>query len=66
MKPQRADILPGGIIVLEAAMELLGCDRAVATTSDLLLGIALQERDASSAQRQSLDTASETLKGFRP
>lgn len=46
MKPQRADILPAGIIVLDAALEVLGRDRAVATTADLLLGILLQERDA--------------------
>ncbi len=46
MKPQRADILPAGIIVLDAALELLGRDSAVATTADLLLGVLLQERDA--------------------
>jgi exopolyphosphatase / guanosine-5'-triphosphate,3'-diphosphate pyrophosphatase len=46
MKPQRADILPGGIIVMETALELLERDEAVATTADLLLGILLQERDA--------------------
>lgn len=45
MKPQRADILPAGIIVLDAALELLGRDDAIATTADLLLGILLQERD---------------------
>jgi exopolyphosphatase/guanosine-5'-triphosphate,3'-diphosphate pyrophosphatase len=46
MKAQRADILPGGIIVLGTALELLEQERAVATTADLLLGILLQERDA--------------------
>lgn len=46
MKPQRADILPAGIIVLLAAMDATQCDEAVATSSDLLLGVALQERDA--------------------
>jgi exopolyphosphatase/guanosine-5'-triphosphate,3'-diphosphate pyrophosphatase len=46
MKPQRADILPAGIIVLDSALEILGHDQAVATTADLLLGILLQERDA--------------------
>jgi exopolyphosphatase/guanosine-5'-triphosphate,3'-diphosphate pyrophosphatase len=46
MKAQRADILPGGVIVLDTALELLEQDRAVATTADLLLGILLQERDA--------------------
>jgi exopolyphosphatase / guanosine-5'-triphosphate,3'-diphosphate pyrophosphatase len=66
MRPQRADILPAGIIVLETAMEILGCDRAVATTSDLLLGIALQERDATAGQSQAAPAASETRRGFRP
>ncbi len=46
IKPQRADILPGGIVVLLAAMDATRCDQAVATSSDLLLGVALQERDA--------------------
>jgi exopolyphosphatase / guanosine-5'-triphosphate,3'-diphosphate pyrophosphatase len=45
MKPQRADILPAGIIVLETVLDLLGHDRATATTSDLLLGYLLQQRD---------------------
>ena len=45
MRAQRADILPGGIIVLDAALEMLEQDRAIATTADLLLGILLQERD---------------------
>ena len=45
MKPHRADILPAGIIVLETALELLGHDRATATTADLLLGYLLQQRD---------------------
>jgi exopolyphosphatase / guanosine-5'-triphosphate,3'-diphosphate pyrophosphatase len=46
MKPQRADILPGGIIVLDSVLEMLGQDEAMATAADLLLGILLQERDA--------------------
>jgi exopolyphosphatase/guanosine-5'-triphosphate,3'-diphosphate pyrophosphatase len=46
IKPQRADILPGGIIVVDAALEIAGLDSATATTSDLLLGVALQHRDA--------------------
>jgi exopolyphosphatase / guanosine-5'-triphosphate,3'-diphosphate pyrophosphatase len=46
MKPQRADILPGGIIVLDTALEMLAQDEAIATTADLLLGTLLQERDA--------------------
>lgn len=66
MRPQRADILPGGIILLETASEIVGCEKALATTADLLLGILLQERDAATGQGQALQTASETLKGFRP
>lgn len=45
MRPQRADILPAGMLVLLAAMDAVGCASAIATSSDLLLGIALQERD---------------------
>lgn len=46
LKPQRADILPAGIIILDSALEILGNDRAIATTADLLLGVLLEERDA--------------------
>jgi exopolyphosphatase/guanosine-5'-triphosphate,3'-diphosphate pyrophosphatase len=67
IKPQRADILPGGIIAIDTAMEIIGSDKAVATTSDLLLGILLQERDAKAVQPQSVYTkASETRGRFRP
>jgi exopolyphosphatase / guanosine-5'-triphosphate,3'-diphosphate pyrophosphatase len=52
MKAQRADILPGGIIVLDTALEILGREQAVATTADLLLGILLQERDATGERPQ--------------
>jgi exopolyphosphatase / guanosine-5'-triphosphate,3'-diphosphate pyrophosphatase len=45
IKPQRADILPAGIIVLETVLDLVGHDRATATTADLLLGYLLQQRD---------------------
>ncbi|MDE2481216.1 MAG: hypothetical protein KGN02_03375 [bacterium] len=45
IKPQRADILPAGIIVLETVLDLVGSDRAVATTADLLLGYLLAQRD---------------------
>jgi exopolyphosphatase/guanosine-5'-triphosphate,3'-diphosphate pyrophosphatase len=65
MKPQRADILPAGIIVLDAALDTLGRDEAIATTADLLLGILMQERDAAGGQRQVLPTESETLRGHR-
>ena len=67
MKPQRADILPGGIIVIDTAMEIIGSDKAIATSSDLLLGILLQERDASAGQPQVVYTkASETRGRYRP
>lgn len=46
MKPQRADILPAGMTLLDAALESVHAGEAVATTSDLLLGIMLQHRDA--------------------
>jgi exopolyphosphatase / guanosine-5'-triphosphate,3'-diphosphate pyrophosphatase len=45
MVPQRADILPAGIIVLETVLDIAGQTRAVATTADLLLGYLLQQRD---------------------
>lgn len=45
MKPHRADILPAGIIVLETMLDMLGHERAVATSADLLLGYLLQQRD---------------------
>ena len=64
MKPQRADILPAGIIVFEAALETLGREQGLATTSDLLLGILLQERDAAGGP-QTVRAGSER-RGFRP
>jgi exopolyphosphatase/guanosine-5'-triphosphate,3'-diphosphate pyrophosphatase len=66
MRSQRADILPGGIIVLDTALEIIGRDEAVATTADLLLGILLQERDATGGPVQPMRAASETRRGFRP
>ncbi|HEY8314451.1 MAG TPA: hypothetical protein VIG51_09795 [Candidatus Baltobacteraceae bacterium] len=42
INPQRADILLGGLIVLDAAFELTGRERAAVTTSDLLFGYLLQ------------------------
>lgn len=66
MKPQRADILPAGIIVLDSGLERLGHDRAVATTADLLLGILLQERDRTGGPAQPSRAGSETQRGFRP
>ena len=66
MRSQRADILPGGIIVLDTALEIIGRDEAVATTADLLLGILMQERDATGGPVQPMRAASETRRGFRP
>ena len=63
MKPQRADILPAGIIVLDAALEALGRDDAIATTSDLLLGFLLQQRDAT-GQPQRVPSGSRVAKGI--
>ncbi len=65
MKPQRADILPAGIIVLDAALETLEREQGLATTADLLLGILLQERDAAGGPSETLRAGSER-RGFRP
>ena len=65
MKPQRADILPGGIIVLDVALEMLGHDRATVTSADLLLGILLQERDAAGGASQGVRASSEARKGWQ-
>jgi exopolyphosphatase/guanosine-5'-triphosphate,3'-diphosphate pyrophosphatase len=48
MNPQRADILPAGLIVLDAAFALTGHDTATATGSDLLLGYMLMRRESDS------------------
>ena len=54
MKPQRADILPAGIIILETVLDIVGRDGAVATTADLLLGYLLRQRDASPGRTQAI------------
>jgi exopolyphosphatase / guanosine-5'-triphosphate,3'-diphosphate pyrophosphatase len=66
MKPQRADILPAGIIVLDSALETLHHDRAIVTTADLLLGILLQERDRTGGPAEPSGARAETQRGFRP
>ncbi len=48
MRPQRADILPAGIILLATAMEMVGKRSSVIAPGDLLLGVLLQERDRES------------------
>ncbi|MBV8498780.1 MAG: hypothetical protein JO003_05970 [Candidatus Eremiobacteraeota bacterium] len=63
MKPQRADILPAGIVVLDAALETLGRDEALATTADLLVGYLLQQRDAA-GQPQRPGVAPKLAKGL--
>ncbi len=49
MKPQRADILSAGIVVLDTVLEIVKADSAIATTADLLLGFLLLQNDASAA-----------------
>ncbi len=69
MKPQRADILPGGIIVLDTVMDMVKRDAAIATAADLLLGFLLQQRDAAgpaAGQRPSLGGASDSRRGHHP
>lgn len=66
MKPQRADILPGGIIVLDTVLDIVKRDIVVATAADLLLGFLLQQRDAgtiAAGQRQPVHAGSETRRG---
>ena len=45
MNPQRADILPAGMLILDTAMEMLGHDCATVSYSDLLLGYLLLQRE---------------------
>jgi exopolyphosphatase / guanosine-5'-triphosphate,3'-diphosphate pyrophosphatase len=65
MRPQRADILPAGIVLLDTALELIRRDEAIATTADLLLGILLQERDAAGGAPASVRAGSGQRRGFR-
>ncbi|HEY5427131.1 MAG TPA: hypothetical protein VIJ77_11310 [Candidatus Tumulicola sp.] len=68
MLSQRADILPAGIVVLDTALELLGLDAALATTSDLLLGVLLEQRDAAAptaGQPRPRRAGSESQRGNR-
>jgi exopolyphosphatase/guanosine-5'-triphosphate,3'-diphosphate pyrophosphatase len=43
MIEQRADILPGGALIVSEALALLGCEAATIETNDLLLGYLLTE-----------------------
>ncbi len=38
IRPQRADILPAGMIVVDEACRILGVDRFTVSEADLLLG----------------------------
>ena len=56
MRPQRADILPAGIILLATTMELVGRRSAVVARGDLLLGVLLQERERGTARPEPKET----------
>ncbi len=45
MNPQRADILPAGLIILDVVFGLAGLDRAAVLRADLLLGYLLMRRE---------------------
>ena len=45
MNPQRADILPAGMLIIDTALELLGHDCATVSDTDLLFGYLLLERE---------------------
>jgi len=47
MNPQRADILPAGMLILDTALELLGKDQATVSYTDLLFGYLLLVREGS-------------------
>jgi exopolyphosphatase/guanosine-5'-triphosphate,3'-diphosphate pyrophosphatase len=44
MNPQRADILPAGLIIVDTVLERTNQDRALVSTNDLLLGTLLLSR----------------------
>jgi exopolyphosphatase/guanosine-5'-triphosphate,3'-diphosphate pyrophosphatase len=52
IKAQRADILPAGLIVLDTALDILGHDRALVTSADLLIGFLMSQRDAAGTPPQ--------------
>ncbi len=52
MNPQRADILPAGIVILDTALELAGHCCASVSSSDLLCGFLLIEREKDSSRSQ--------------
>ena len=48
MNPQRADILPAGILIVDAALELLNHSSATVSFTDLLFGYLLLQREHAS------------------
>ena len=45
MNPQRADILPAGMLIIDTCLELLEHDRATVSYTDLLFGFLLLQRE---------------------
>ncbi|MGH7738092.1 MAG: hypothetical protein ACREMP_09545 [Candidatus Tyrphobacter sp.] len=56
MRPQRADILPAGIIILATAMELVRHSVAIVAPGDLLVGVLLEERERGTAASEPKET----------
>jgi len=54
MLPQRADILPGGAIVLSETLRLLGASQVRVEPNDLLLGYLIMTRDAARVRSTNL------------
>jgi exopolyphosphatase/guanosine-5'-triphosphate,3'-diphosphate pyrophosphatase len=53
MRPQRADIMPAGLMIAEQALEILGGTELLVTEADVLLGYLLlydEERDTGAAR----------------
>jgi exopolyphosphatase/pppGpp-phosphohydrolase len=46
MKPQRADIMPYGVLILQKTMELLGVDEVIISDKGLVYGLLLSEFQA--------------------
>jgi exopolyphosphatase/guanosine-5'-triphosphate,3'-diphosphate pyrophosphatase len=51
MRPQRADILPAGIIILETALEMLEAETAIASRWDILMGVLLERAAGAATDR---------------
>ena len=46
MKPQRADIMPYGVLILQKTMELLGTEEVIISDKGLIYGLLLSEFQA--------------------